>query len=206
MVTTLHDQPRSDVSRGRAVDAPAIDKPIPRCAVGISLRVLIHAASLDLREGKGSPYWFVIEKRGMAMSIPVWVLLAFAVWTMLVLTLTVGIYRWGLVFAGRAQVNEFRADQVEGSDWYRRSMRAHLNCVENLPVYGAIVLVLVVSGAGSPLLDILALTLISARVVQTLIHVSWEQTNVLASLRFLFFFVQLICMLWMAALIVQHAI
>lgn len=140
------------------------------------------------------------------MSIPVWVLLAFAVWTMLVLMLTVGIYRWGLVFAGRAQVNEFRADQVEGSDWYRRSMRAHLNCVENLPVYGAIVLVLVVSGTSGPLLDILALTLISARVVQTLIHVSWEQTNVLASLRFLFFFVQLICMLWMAALIVQHTI
>lgn len=72
----------------------------------------------------------------MTMSIPVWVLLAFAVWTMLVLMLTVGIYRWGLIFTGRAEVKEFRADRVEGSDWYRRSMRAHLNCVENLPVYG----------------------------------------------------------------------
>lgn len=29
----------------------------------------------------------------MAMSIPVWTLLAFAVWSMLVLILTVGIYR-----------------------------------------------------------------------------------------------------------------
>ncbi|HET6416660.1 MAG TPA: MAPEG family protein, partial [Polyangiales bacterium] len=85
----------------------------------------------------------------MAMSIPVWVLLAFAVWTLLVLVLTVGIYRWGLIFAGRVQVKEFRADQIEGSDRYRRSMRAHLNCVENLPVYGAIVLVIVVSGAQS---------------------------------------------------------
>ena len=140
------------------------------------------------------------------MSIPVWVLLAFAVWTMLVLMLTVGYYRWGLIFAGRAQVKEFRADQVEGSDWYRRSMRAHLNCVENLPVYGAIVLVMVVSGAQSAMLDVLALTLIGARVVQTSIHVSREQTNLLASLRFGFFFVQLICMLWMAALVAQHAI
>ena len=51
----------------------------------------------------------------MIMSIPVWVLLAFAVWSMLVLILTVGTYRWGLIFAGRAQVNEFRADQIDAT-------------------------------------------------------------------------------------------
>ncbi|MGB3053128.1 MAG: MAPEG family protein [Polyangiales bacterium] len=142
----------------------------------------------------------------MTMSIPVWVLLAFAVWSMLVLILTVGTYRWGLIFAGRVQVNEFRADQIEGSDRYRRAMRAHLNCLENLPIYGAIVLVIVVSGARSSALDSLALTLIGARIAQTLIHVSWKQTNLLAYLRFGFFFVQLICMFWMAALVVQQAI
>jgi uncharacterized MAPEG superfamily protein len=142
----------------------------------------------------------------MTMSIPVWVLLAFAVWSMLVLILTVGIYRWGLIFAGRVQVNQFRADQIEGSDRYRRAMRAHLNCLENLPIYGAIVLVIVVSGAESPTLDALALTLIGARIAQTLIHVSREQTNLLAYLRFGFFFVQLICMFWMTALVVQNAI
>ncbi|MGB8331155.1 MAG: MAPEG family protein [Polyangiales bacterium] len=142
----------------------------------------------------------------MEMSIPVWVLLAFAVWSMLVLILTIGVYRWGLIFAGRVQVKEFRADQIEGSDRYRRAMRAHLNCLENLPIYGAIVLAIVVSNARSSTLDILALTLIGARIVQTLIHVSGEQTNLLASLRFGFFFVQLICMLWMTVLVVQHAI
>jgi len=142
----------------------------------------------------------------MTMSIPVWVLLAFAVWSMLVLILTVGIYRWGLIFAGRVQVNEFRADQINGSDRYRRAMRAHLNCLENLPIYGAIVLVIVVSGAQSAALDSLALTLMGARIAQTLIHVSWEQTNLLAYLRFGFFFVQLICMFWMTALVVQQAL
>ncbi len=142
----------------------------------------------------------------MIMSIPVWVLLAFAVWSMLVLIFTIGTYRWGLIFAGRAQVNEFRADQIEGADRYRRAMRAHLNCLENLPIYGAIVLVIVVSGAQSSALDRLALTLIGARIAQTLIHVSWEQTNLLAYLRFGFFFVQLICMFSMAALVVQHVI
>mgnify|MGYP001821838301 CR=1 FL=1 len=142
----------------------------------------------------------------MTVSIPVWVLLAVAVWSMLVLIFTIGTYRWGLIFAGRAQVKEFRADQVEGSDRYRRAMRAHLNCLENLPIYGAIVVVIVVSGAQSSALNGLALTLIGARVAQTLIHVSREQTNLLASLRFGFFFVQLICMFWMTALVVQHAI
>jgi uncharacterized MAPEG superfamily protein len=142
----------------------------------------------------------------MEMSIPVWVLLAFAVWSMLVLIFTIGTYRWGLIFAGRAEVKGFRADQVEGSDRYRRAMRAHLNCLENLPIYGAIVLAIVVSGARSSALDVLALTMIGARVTQTLIHVSREQTNLLASLRFGFFFVQLICMLWMTVLVVLHAI
>jgi len=137
----------------------------------------------------------------MTMSTPVWVLLAFAVWSMLVLILTVGTYRWGLIFAGRAQVNEFRADQIEGSDRYRRAMRAHLNCLENLPIYGAIVLVIVVTGAQSSALDGLALALIGARIAQTLIHVSWKQTNLLACLRFGFFFVQLICMFSMTALV-----
>jgi uncharacterized MAPEG superfamily protein len=140
------------------------------------------------------------------MSIPVWVLLAFAVWSMLVLIFTVGTYRWGLIFAGRVQVKEFRADQIEGSDRYRRAMRAHLNCLENLPIYGAIVLVIVVSGAHSAALDVLALTLIGARIAQTVIHVSREQTNTLAYLRFGFFFVQLICMLCMTVLLVLHAI
>ncbi len=46
----------------------------------------------------------------------------------------------------------------------------------------------------------------AARCAQTLIHVSWEQTNLLAYLRFGFFFVQLICMFWMTALVVQHCI
>lgn len=41
---------------------------------------------------------------------------------------------------------------------------------------------------------------------QTVIYVLREQTNLLAYLRFGFFFVQLICMFWMTALVVQHAI
>ena len=80
------------------------------------------------------------------MITPTSMLLGFAAWTVLLLALTIGVYRWVLIFSGRAQVNAFRADQVEGADWYKRAMRAHANCVENLPVFCAIVFALYVSG------------------------------------------------------------
>jgi len=52
----------------------------------------------------------------------------------------------GRILTGRVPIREFRADRVEGDDWYRRAMRAHANCVENLPVFGVIVLALYASG------------------------------------------------------------
>ena len=54
-------------------------------------------------------------------------------------------------------------------------MRAHANCVENLPVYGAVVVGLVASGIRSPLLDGLAIVLLLARVCQTIVHVAFWQ-------------------------------
>jgi len=52
----------------------------------------------------------------------------------------------------------------------------------------------------------LAVILTGARIAQTLVHVSTVQTSFIAYVRFGFFFVQLICMFWMAAQVVQHAI
>jgi len=74
------------------------------------------------------------------MTFPVWMLLAFAVWTMGVLLFTIGIYRWSRILTGRAQIKEFRGDSGDAEGWYLRAMRAHANCVENLPIFGAVVL------------------------------------------------------------------
>ena len=74
------------------------------------------------------------------MTIPVLMLVGFAAWTVLLLLATVGVYRWSRILTGRVPIGGFRADRVEGADWYLRAMRAHANCVENLPVFGAIVL------------------------------------------------------------------
>src|SRR5262252_4369945 len=131
------------------------------------------------------------------MTIPVWVLMAFAFWTLITLLMSVGIYRWSQILTKRLQFMDFRADQVEGSDFYCRAMRAHMNCIENLPVYGALVLVIYIAGIQSQLLNALALILLAARILQTLIHLSFHPTNTTASFRFLFFFTQVICMFWM---------
>jgi uncharacterized membrane protein YecN with MAPEG domain len=140
------------------------------------------------------------------MTIPIWVLLGFAGWTLIVLLGTVGIYRWSRIVTGRAAIYEFRAGVPHEKDWYRRAMRAHANCVENLPVYGAIVLALVVSNLDSITLDVLALVLMASRVVQTITHISFEEKTTAVSVRFTFFIIQLICMFWMGIYVAVNAL
>lgn len=131
------------------------------------------------------------------MSIPVSVLLVFAGWTLGSMALTVGSHRWGRIFAGRSRIADFAEYRVEGPGWYRRSLRAHANCVENLPVYGAVVVAIVATGVEAALLDTLALVLIAARVAQTVVHVALEPTDLAVAVRFTFFFVQLLAMVGM---------
>jgi uncharacterized MAPEG superfamily protein len=129
-------------------------------------------------------------------------LLGFATWTVLLLIATVGVYRWSRILTGRVEIRSFRADQVEGDDWYKRAMRAHANCVENLPVFGAIVFALHVGNVISSLVNVLAVAILIARVVQSLVHVCLVQTNTVASIRFAFFTVQIIGFLWLIGIIV----
>jgi uncharacterized MAPEG superfamily protein len=84
-------------------------------------------------------------------------------------------------------------------------MRAHANCVENLPVYAAIVVAIAASGVQSPMLDTLAVVLFGARVLQTVTHVAVEQTNTVVGVRFAFFFVQIVCMAGMGILVALRA-
>jgi uncharacterized MAPEG superfamily protein len=139
------------------------------------------------------------------MTTPVWVLLLFAGWTVATLLLTVGVYRWSRILTGRASLSEFPADEPHGSEWYRRSIRAHANCVENLPVYTAIVVAIVASGVRGSALDRLAVVLLGARALQTVTHVVVEQTNAAVAVRFVFFFAQIVCMVAMGILVALQA-
>ncbi len=138
------------------------------------------------------------------MTVPVWTLLGFAAWTVVLLLATVGVYRWTRILTGRVPIRNFRADQVEGEDWYRRAMRAHANCIENLPVFGAIVFALYVSGVHSPAANYLCLSVLAARVVQSLVHVCLVPTNAVVSVRFTFFFAQLICFVSLTVMVVRN--
>lgn len=140
------------------------------------------------------------------MTVPIWMLLGFAVWTVVVLLFSVGVYRWSQVLTGRAEVKDFRADKVQGPDWYQRSMRAHANCVENLPVFAALVFVLYVNGISTAAVDAMAAIVMAARVCQSVTHIAFVQTNTVAFVRFLFFFAQVICFLGIAGVIVEHVL
>ena len=135
------------------------------------------------------------------MTVPVWMLLGFATWTALLLLFTIGIYRWSRIFSGRVAIRDFPADAAGGEDWYRRATRAHANCIENLPVFGAIVFGLYVANVTGALVDALATIVLVARVFQSLVHVCFVHTNAVASWRFGFFFVQFICFFWLLGLI-----
>lgn len=134
------------------------------------------------------------------MSIPIWTLLGFAAWTLLTLIANVGVYRWSHILTGRASLNEWRADQRQGSERYQRAMRAHQNCIENLSVYTAIIIVLIASETAGTVIDALAITILVARIFHTLIHIGPEQTNLVAGIRFAFFSVQIICMIAMGTI------
>ena len=138
------------------------------------------------------------------MTLPVWMLVGFAAWTVLLLLATVGVYRWSRILTGRVAIREFRADQIEGADWYKRAMRAHANCVENLPVFGAIVLGLYVGNVGSALVNALAVAVLVARVMQSLVHVCFVQTDIVTSVRFGFFFVQIVSFLWLTVILLTE--
>lgn len=140
------------------------------------------------------------------MSVLIGSLLLFAVWTLLVLCAGVGIYRWAHVLTGRATVREWKADEGQGSDWYRRATRAHANCVENLPVFGAVVVSAVLTGTSHALLDIAAIAVVVARMAQSTVHFCFVQTEAVAILRFGLFFVQLLAMLFMAALVAVNLV
>src|SRR6187399_3023204 len=128
--------------------------------------------------------------RGVAMTIPQWALLGLSAWTLRLLMATVGVYRWFNILFAKAGLASFRSDQLEGAGWYQRGTRAHANCIENLPVFGAIVYVITAIGLQGPVVDALCIAILVARVVQSTVHVSRVQTDKVVAIRFSFYSVQ----------------
>jgi uncharacterized MAPEG superfamily protein len=141
-----------------------------------------------------------LPKKEKSMSASVAALLAFAIWTISVLALTIGIVRWGLIFAGKAELKSFPGDEPHGSPFYRRATRAHANCIENLPVFAAIVFAGAASGVQSATFDALAIAVVVARIFQTTTHLI-SGSNTAIGFRFSFLMVQLVAFFWMGGLV-----
>ena len=129
------------------------------------------------------------------MTIPQWTLLGFAAWTLALLMATVGVYRWGLIIFAKAGIASFPPEAREGAGWYQRGTRAHANCIENLPVFGAIVFLLTAIGLEGPMVNALCIATLAARIVQSCVHISHVQTNAFVAVRFSFYSVQLVSFL-----------
>ncbi len=136
------------------------------------------------------------------MTTPLWCLLGFASWTVL-LAVSVGLWRVGLVFAGRVAANAFPSGTPHGSDVYWRLNRAHMNAAENLPLMASVVLVGTFAGVATPLFATLAQVYLAARVVQSLLHVASNAVLVI-NLRFTALIVQFVCFGWMGAEIIRN--
>lgn len=132
------------------------------------------------------------------MTTPIWTLFGFALWTLLLLFATVGVYRWSRILTGRASVREWQPDTNQGSNWYKRAMQAHMNCIENLPIYAVIVFAITSANVQHDILNISAIIILIARILHSLVHIIFEQTEIIAIIRFSFYFIQIIFMLIMA--------
>ena len=138
-----------------------------------------------------------------AVTIPhsVIALIFYALWA-IALALMVGGDRALMVMRGQAAVTSFTPGAPHGSDSYWRINRAHINTVENLAIFAAIVLSGWVAGMESALFNRLAVIVVVARVIQSAIHIA-SGSAMAINLRFAAFAVQLVSEIWMAVLILQ---
>jgi len=120
-------------------------------------------------------------------------LVGWCVWAILLVS-GIAVARTAQVLMGKKKSNEFPSGLQHGSDLYWRLNRAHVNAVENLPIFAALILVAHLAHVEVALLAEVAL---GARLVQSLVHIS--SNHVLAvNLRFTAFVTQACCFMTMA--------
>ena len=96
-------------------------------------------------------------------------LLLFTAWTLVLMLIYVG-YRVALVLAMKKPANSWgRDDKTDDPAFLVRAKHAHLNCLENLPVFAAIVLTGVAMGQAA-VVDPIAPWVLYARLAQSTVH------------------------------------
>lgn len=114
-------------------------------------------------------------------------LLGFILWTLFLLVL-MGVFRIQLVMQRKVRPNAFTPDNANLSPFMQRLARAHANCIENLPIVGALLLFALATDRTS-ITDSLAYLFLASRAVQSLVHLTSTSTRAV-TLRFSAFAVQ----------------
>mgnify|MGYP002392650776 CR=1 FL=1 len=128
------------------------------------------------------------------MSTPTaFALTSFIAWTLALLIL-MELVRSKMVLTKQVPANAFVPDNANLSPFMQRLARAHANCLEGLPVFGGLMLVALVTQR-TGVTDPLALGLLGARVVQSLIHLA-SLSPLAVTLRFTAFAVQMVIGVW----------
>ena len=108
------------------------------------------------------------------------------------------------VVTGAKQPNEFPSGVPHGGDAYWRLNRAHLNCIENLPLFASVVVVGTLAGLKAPLFDTFARVYLGARLGQSMTHLS-SGGNLAINVRFTFYLVQFGCLVGILYLLASKA-
>ena len=137
------------------------------------------------------------------MSASALALIGYAAWTLL-LVITIVTARSWMSLVGKRESYCFKPDGSDVSEGSVRLCRAHANCVENFPVFGAIVLVAIATG-NSNITDSLALWVLAARVAQSVTHLI-STSNLAITVRVTFFSVQLAIEVWWIVQLAQLAL
>lgn len=112
-------------------------------------------------------------------------------------------FRVALVLTFKAPANSWPRIGAQHPDpaWVTRAQHAHLNCVENLPVLGAVVLIACISQK-LDLLDPLAYAFLAMRLGQSVVHLIGT-SPALVFIRANFFLAQIGILVWWLYLLVR---
>nr|WP_232374145.1 MAPEG family protein [Leptospira chreensis] len=117
-------------------------------------------------------------------------MIGFTLWT-LGLGVSLTSFRSVLVLLGKKKSNEFPAGIQHGTDFNWRLNRAHLNSLENLPLFLAVVFLTANLGMIDSFVNQAGIVILGARVLQSLTHLI--STSVLAvNIRFTFYTIQIV--------------
>lgn len=127
------------------------------------------------------------------MSASALALIGYVAWTLLLVIMIITIRSW-ISLVKKRESFCFKPDGSDVSKASERMCRAHANCVENLPIFGAIVLLAIATG-NPEVTDSLALWVLAARVAQSVTHLL-STSNLAITVRVTFYSVQLAIEVW----------